>query len=62
MIVASSLPRVLALFRARTPEQARYFECTPAQRCIMAFLYFSLMASLYLGMAFIKNLAPPGSF
>jgi hypothetical protein len=40
----------------------RYYECTPTQRCVMALLYFSLLASLYLGMGFIKNLMPPGAF
>jgi len=62
LIVLTSFPRVLALFRRRTPEQMRYFECTPAQRGLMAFLYFSLLASLYLGMGFIKGLMPPGAF
>jgi len=60
-IVLSSLPRVLAVFRRRTPALMRYFECTPAQRWTMAILYFSLMASLYLGMGYIKSLLPPGS-
>jgi len=62
LIVLTSLPRVLALFRRRTPAQLRYFECTPSQRIIMALLYFSLIATLYLGMGFIKNLMPRGSF
>jgi Zn-dependent protease len=62
VIVATSLPRVFALFRQRSPEQMRYFECTIGQRCIMAFLYFSLIVSLYSGMGFIKSLVPPGSF
>lgn len=61
-IVITSIPRVLALFRKRTPEHQRYFECTPAQRLIMATLYFSLIASLYLGMGFLKTLMTPGSF
>jgi len=62
LIVLTSIPRVIALFRPRTPAQLRYFECTPAQRAIMAVLYFGLLASLYLGMGFIKNLMPPDSF
>ena len=62
LIVITSLPRVLALFRRRTPEQMRYFECTPAQRGIMAVLYFSLLISLYAGMGIIKNLIQPGAF
>jgi hypothetical protein len=40
----------------------RYFECTPAQRTVMAALYFGLIGGLYLGMGFIKNLLPSGSF
>ena len=62
LIVLTSFPRVLALFRRRTPEQMRYFECTPSQRGLMAVLYFSLMASLYLGMGYVKGLMPPGAF
>jgi len=62
LIVLTSIPRVLALFRKRTPEQMRYFECTPGQRAIMAILYFGLLASLYIGMGFLKNLMPPGAF
>jgi Zn-dependent protease len=62
IIVLSSLPRVIALFRHRDPQQMRYFECTPAQRTVMAALYFGLIGGLYLGMGFIKNLLPSGSF
>jgi len=62
LIVLTSIPRVLALFRRRTQEQMRYFECTPAQRGVMAVLYFSLLISLYLGMGFIKNQFAPGAF
>jgi len=62
LIVLSSVPRVLALFRKRTPEQLRYFECTPAQRTIMGLLYFSLIASLYVGMETVKKLMGTDSF
>lgn len=62
LIVLTSFRRVMALFRRRSQLQMRYFECTPTQRCVMALLYFSLLASLYLGMGFIKNLMPPGAF
>lgn len=55
-IVITSLPRVLALFRGRTPAQARYYQCTGGQRLLMAALYFSLLGSLYMGMAFITRL------
>ncbi|HEX4085633.1 MAG TPA: site-2 protease family protein [Chthoniobacteraceae bacterium] len=54
-IVLLSLPRVLALFRPKTASHARYFECTPAQRWIMGILYFSLTASLYLGMTALRQ-------
>jgi Zn-dependent protease len=57
-----NFPRVIALFRGRNPAQARYYECTPDQRWTMGLLYFSLAASLYMGMTFIKSLLPPGSF
>ncbi|MGA3170473.1 MAG: site-2 protease family protein [Chthoniobacteraceae bacterium] len=56
VIVALSLPRVFALFRRRSPEQMRYFECTPAQRISMALLYFGLLGGLFLAMAILKNL------
>lgn len=62
LIVLTSIPRVLALFRPRTPEQMRYFECTPAQRIIMGLLYFGLVAALYIGMGFLRNLMQTGSF
>ena len=62
LIVLSSFRRVMALFRRRSQMQMRYFECTPTQRCVMALLYFSLLASLYLGMGFIKHLMPQGAF
>jgi hypothetical protein len=39
----------------------RYFECTPAQRWIMAILYFSLLGSLYMGMGYIKSLLAAGT-
>jgi Zn-dependent protease len=61
LIVLTSVPRVIRFFRNRTPERMRYFECTPMQRGIMAFLYFGLILSLYLGMGIIRNLMPPGS-
>jgi Zn-dependent protease len=61
-IVFTSLPRVAGLFRNRSAEQARYFECTPAQRCVMAVLYFGLIGGLYMGMVFTRNLMAPGSF
>jgi len=62
LIVITSIPRVLALFRRRTPEQMRYFECTAVQRLVMAVLYFGLLASLYLGMGYLKRLMGSESF
>ncbi len=61
-IVITSIPRVIAVFRRRTPEQMRYFECTPSQRWTMGLLYFSLLVSLYMGMGFIRNYMQGGSF
>jgi len=55
LIIITSFRRVLALFRRRTPEEQRYYECTPAQRVIMAILYFGLVGSLYIGMGYIKS-------
>jgi Zn-dependent protease len=61
-IVLTSLPRVFALFRKRSPAQMRYYECSPAQRTIMGLLYFSLVASLYVGMETVKKLMGAGNF
>jgi Zn-dependent protease len=46
IIVAMSLPRTIALFRGRTADASRYFECTRGQRWIMALVYFLLLAGL----------------
>ena len=62
LIVLTSIPRVMALFRRKTPQQMRYYECTPTQRCVMALLYFSLLGSLYVGMGAAKRLLETGSF
>ncbi len=59
-IVVLSLPRLLALFRPRTPEQQRYFECAPWQRLVMAVLYFGLAGGLYLGMEFLGKIVHLG--
>lgn len=50
LIFIFSLPRVFSLFRKKTEEQLRYFEVTPAQRWIMAVLYFGLVAFLVAAM------------
>jgi Zn-dependent protease len=62
VIVLGSVRRVFTLFRPRTQAQARYYECTPAQRAIMGGLYFALIVSLYGGMTFIKNMMVGGAF
>jgi Zn-dependent protease len=51
LILIASLPRLFSLFRKKSPEQARYYEVRPAQRLIMAGLYFGLIGFLLLGMA-----------
>ena len=50
LIVLVSLPRLFSLFRAKTPEEARFFEVTPQQRWTMGAMYFGLIAFLILGM------------
>lgn len=46
LIVGSSIPRVLRLFRNRSEEEARFFECTRGQRLTISALYFGLLAGL----------------
>jgi len=50
LILILSLPRMFFLFRAKTDEEKRYFEVTPAQRWTMAITYFGLIAFLVFGM------------
>jgi Zn-dependent protease len=50
LILIVSLPRLFSLFRAKTEEERRYYEVTPAQRLIMTVMYFGLIAFLVLGM------------
>jgi Zn-dependent protease len=59
-ILILSLPRLLFLFRRKTEEERRYFEVTPAQRWIMAGLYFGLIALLVLGMGLTFRPVPQG--
>lgn len=54
-IVLMSVPRVLGLFRRRTAEMERYFECTPGQRWTMALLYFGLLGVLGGAMGFLHR-------
>jgi Zn-dependent protease len=58
LILLMSLPRIWFLFRAKTDEEKRYFEVTPAQRWTMAGLYFGLAALLVVGMHY-THIAPP---
>lgn len=57
IISVMSLPRLFSLFRAKSPEEARYYEVTPEQRLIMGGMYFGLIAFLVLGMmmAYVKH-------
>jgi Zn-dependent protease len=50
IIIIFSLPRLISLFRKKSPEEARYYEVTPDQRWIMGGMYFGLIALLVLGM------------
>ena len=50
MILILSLPRLFSLFKEKSEEERRYFEVTPAQRMIMAAMYFGLIAFLVFGM------------
>ena len=50
IVLALATPQLIALFRRRTPAEARWFEVTPSQRQFMALLYFGLMALLALGL------------
>jgi Zn-dependent protease len=50
LILIFSVPRLLFLFRRKSEAEMRYFEVTPAQRWIMAVMYFGLIALLVLGM------------
>jgi Zn-dependent protease len=46
MLLVMSLPRLLSLFRRRTPEEVEFYTITPAQRWKMALLYFGLIGAL----------------
>ena len=50
LILLLSLPRLFSLFKERSEEERRYYEVTPAQRIIMAAMYFGLISLLVLGM------------
>ncbi len=46
MLLIVSIPRLISLFRKRTPEEERFYEITPGQRWTMALLYFGLAGGL----------------
>jgi Zn-dependent protease len=50
LILILSLPRLFFLFRRKSEAELRYFEVTPAQRWLMAAMYFGLIALLVVGM------------
>jgi Zn-dependent protease len=56
LIVLMSVPRVIALFRRRSPEDARYFECTPAQRWTMGLLYLGMLGGMALTMGLFHDI------
>jgi Zn-dependent protease len=58
LVLLMSIPRLFSLFRKRTDEEKRFYEVTPAQRVIMAILYFGLAAALAYGMK-MTPLSPP---
>jgi Zn-dependent protease len=59
LLIMNSIPRVVALFRKRTDVEQRYFECTPAQRALIASLYVALLAGLGLMMYYTERQMPP---
>lgn len=61
LILLLSLPRLFFLFRKKTDEERRYFEVTPAQRWLMAALYFGLIAFLFLAMQYTLIQPPSGA-
>ena len=56
LILLCSLPRLFSLFRKKTKEEQRYYEVTPFQRGVAAFVYFGLIFALGVGMlsAFVE--------
>ena len=56
LILLFSLPRLFSLFRKKTKEEQRYYEVTPFQRGVAAFVYFGLIFALGVGMlsAFVE--------
>jgi Zn-dependent protease len=50
LVLISSIPRLLSLFRTKSKLERRYYEVTALQRLTMALLYFGLAAVLVIGM------------
>ena len=50
LILLTSIPRLLSLFRKQSAEEKRFFEIEPWQRVVMSVMYFGLVAALLLGM------------
>lgn len=57
LILVVSLPRLWSLFRAKTAEEKRFYEITPAQRWTMAGWYFGLVLALVFAMH-VTHIAP----
>jgi Zn-dependent protease len=59
LILLFSLPRLFSLFREKTKEEQRFYEGTPFQRGVAAFVYFGLILALGVGMlsAFVERTA-----
>ena len=49
LLLAMSLPRLIALFRGRTDEEQQYYNVPAADRWRMGLLYFGLIAALVFG-------------
>ncbi|HTB63470.1 MAG TPA: site-2 protease family protein [Opitutales bacterium] len=56
LMMLLGLPRLISLFRAKTPEQKRYYEIPAYQRFIMAVMYFGLI--LFLIAAMMSHIIP----
>ncbi|MFO0728841.1 MAG: site-2 protease family protein [Myxococcota bacterium] len=50
LMLASSIPRLISLFRKRGAEEQRYYEVSPRQRAVMATAYFGLIGILAFAM------------
>ncbi len=59
LILLFSLPKLFSLFRQKTEEEQRFYEVTPFQRGVAAFVYFGLILALGVGMlsSFVERTA-----